>query len=172
MEFEFLIDKNMRRISVEKKEKGWVFREGESSFEADVRPISENAVSVLVEGRSYTAWIVRNKEEKWIFLDGRQYLVQEPGEGASDFQKGEEKAHEGPMRIKAPMPGKVIKVDVKEGDEVRKNQTLAIVEAMKMENEIKSSIEAVVKNVYVKAGDLVDSEKPLIELEPKKGGQS
>jgi biotin carboxyl carrier protein len=169
MEFEFLIEKNTRRVSVEKKEKGWVFREGDSFFEADIRPISENAVSVLLEGRSYVAWIVRNKGEKWIFLEGRQYLVQEPGGGAS-FQEREEKAHEGPLRIKAPMPGKVIKVDVTEGDEVRKNQTLAIVEAMKMENEIKSSIEAVVKNVYVKAGDLVDSEKPLIELEPKKGG--
>ncbi|TET66957.1 MAG: hypothetical protein E3J56_13605 [Candidatus Aminicenantes bacterium] len=65
------------------------------------------------------------------------------------------------------MPGKVIKINVSEKEEVRKNQTLAIVEAMKMENEIKSSIEGYVKKIFVSEGDLVDSEKPLIELEPK-----
>jgi biotin carboxyl carrier protein len=56
---------------------------------------------------------------------------------------------------------------VAEKEAVRKNQTLAIVEAMKMENEIKSPLEGFVKKIYVAAGDLVDSEKPLLELEPK-----
>ena len=58
------------------------------------------------------------------------------------------------------MPGKVIKVNVAEGDEVRKNQTLVIVEAMKMENEIKTASMGVVKKIYVAAGDLVDAEQP------------
>jgi biotin carboxyl carrier protein len=53
-------------------------------------------------------------------------------------------------------------------EEVRKNQTLAIVEAMKMQNEINSSIEGYVKKIFVSAGDLVDSERPLIELSLKK----
>jgi len=66
--------------------------------------------------------------------------------------------------VKAPMPGKVIKINVAEEQPVRKNQTLAIVEAMKMENEIKSSIDGYVKKVYVSEGDIVDSEKPLLEL--------
>ncbi|UCE43204.1 MAG: hypothetical protein JSV17_03600 [Candidatus Aminicenantes bacterium] len=64
------------------------------------------------------------------------------------------------------MPGKVIKICVSVKDEVRKNQTLAIVEAMKMENEIKASVDSMIKEIHVKAGDLVDSETPLIELEP------
>jgi len=62
------------------------------------------------------------------------------------------------------MPGKVIKINVSEKEEVRKNQTLAIVEAMKMENEIKSTIEGYVKKIFVSAGDLVGSENPIIEL--------
>jgi biotin carboxyl carrier protein len=65
------------------------------------------------------------------------------------------------------MPGKVIKINVSENEEVRKNQTLAIVEAMKMENEIKSSIDGRVKKVLVSVGELVDSENTLIELAPK-----
>ncbi len=62
----------------------------------------------------------------------------------------------------------MIKVSVSENEAVRKNQTLAIVEAMKMENEIKSAIEGYVKKIFVSAGDLVDSEKPLIELSLKR----
>ena len=62
---------------------------------------------------------------------------------------------------------KVVKINVTENEDVRKNQTLAIVEAMKMENEIKSPLDGVVKKVYASSGDLVDSEKPLVEIEPK-----
>jgi len=65
------------------------------------------------------------------------------------------------------MPGKVTKLAVSEGENVRRNQTLVIVEAMKMENEIKTSIDGVVAKVHVAAGDLVDAEKILIEIEPK-----
>ena len=74
----------------------------------------------------------------------------------------------GGRHVKAPMPGKVIKLNVAEGEEVRKNQTLVIVEAMKMENEIKSAIDGNVKKIHVAAGELVDSEKSLIEIEPKR----
>ena len=65
------------------------------------------------------------------------------------------------------MPGKVTKLAVSVGENVRRNQTLVIVEAMKMENEIKTSIDGVVAKVHVAAGDLVDAEKILIEIEPK-----
>jgi biotin carboxyl carrier protein len=65
------------------------------------------------------------------------------------------------------MPGKVIQVFVTEGETVRKNRTLLIVEAMKMENEIKSGRDGVVKKIHVAAGELVDAARPLIEIEEK-----
>jgi biotin carboxyl carrier protein len=99
-------------------------------------------------------------------IDGQQILIQEPVEMEEGFRKGDEKTAEGALLIKAPMPGKVIKVCVSLNDSVRKNQTLAIVEAMKMENEIKASVDGTIKEIHVSAGDLVDPEMPLIELEP------
>ena len=63
------------------------------------------------------------------------------------------------------MPGKVVKILVKQGDRVEKSQGLVIVEAMKMENEIKSGSGAVVKKINFKEGDLVDAAVPIIELE-------
>ena len=64
-----------------------------------------------------------------------------------------------------PMPGMVVKINVSEGDTVRRNQSLAIVEAMKMENELRSPIDGRVRRVHASAGDLVDTGNPIIELE-------
>ncbi len=171
-EFEFLIDDVGYKISAEKKEKSFVISEKGKSIEADFKWTSENSVSVLFAGNSYHAYIGRDKEKKYIFIDGRQFIVRPPDKdisaAAGTLPKGEDKALEGNLVVVAPMPGKVIKINVAEGEAVRKNQTLAIVEAMKMENEIKSSIEGFVKKIFISAGELVDSTKPLIEISPKK----
>lgn len=64
------------------------------------------------------------------------------------------------------MPGKVIKLAVDEGAKVRRNETLIIVEAMKMENEIQSPVAGTVRKIEAAVGELVDSEKTLMEVEP------
>jgi biotin carboxyl carrier protein len=172
MEFEFLIDGAAHKISVEKREKSFRISEKGNVVEADFKWTTENTVSLLIGGKSYQAYIGRDKEKKYIFIDGRQFIVrprdQDISAAAGALQKGDDKALEGNLMVMAPMPGKVIKINVAEADAVRKNQTLAIVEAMKMENEIKSSIDGFVKKIFVAAGELVDATKPLIELSQKK----
>jgi biotin carboxyl carrier protein len=168
MEFEFLVNNELHKIILEKKENVFIFSDGKNSFEADVHSISPNSISVLIGEQSHLIFIARDRDKKYIYLDGQQFVLQEPQMEVKSFQKAEDKTQEGKLLITAPMPGKVIKISVAEAEEVRKNQTLAIVEAMKMENEIKSSIEGYVKKIFVAAGELVDSEKPLIELETKK----
>jgi len=66
--------------------------------------------------------------------------------------------------IKAPMPGLIIDLKVKEGDEVKQGSPLLILEAMKMENIIKSPGDAMVKSVKVKKGDSVEKNQVLIEF--------
>lgn len=164
MEFEFLVDDKLHKISLDKKEKKFVFSDGEESYEVDIHFISSNVISIIIGKRSYRVYFARDKDNRYFCIGGNQFIVREPGEEEESFRKGEEKAGEDKLMVKAPMPGKVIKINVTEKEEIRRNQTLAIVEAMKMENEIKSSIEGYVKRIFVSAGDLVDSEKPLIEL--------
>jgi biotin carboxyl carrier protein len=168
MEFEFLVNNELRKISLEKQEDGYHIADGEKMMTADIQPISPNVLSFMIAGRSYLVYIAKDKDKKYLCIGGRQFIIQEPGRETKGFPGGEEKAQEGKLLITAPMPGKVIKIHVAEKQEVRKNQTLAIVEAMKMENEMKSPVEGVVKKIFVSAGELVDSEKPLIELEAKK----
>ena len=64
-----------------------------------------------------------------------------------------------------PMPGQVIRIDVAEGDVVEDGQTLAIVEAMKMENVLKAEKRARVKTVLVKPGDVLAVDQVMIEFE-------
>ena len=115
------------------------------SFEVDV-DITEDEYRVLVDGRSYHVELV---DERRVRLGGAQ-----PG------------IHlEGRQQVSVPMPGKVIAVLVGEGDRVEKGQGLVIVEAMKMENEVRSPIAGEVKEVRVKAGDALEAGALLMVVE-------
>jgi len=72
----------------------------------------------------------------------------------------------GPRPIVAPMPGMVVKIEVAPGDTVRAGQGIVIVEAMKMENELRASGPGRVARVHVSKGDAVAKDQVLVELEP------
>jgi biotin carboxyl carrier protein len=68
-------------------------------------------------------------------------------------------------QIKAPMPGLVLRFEKNIGDTIKKGESVLILEAMKMENMIKSPGDAVIKNILVKTGQAVEKNQILIELE-------
>ena len=70
----------------------------------------------------------------------------------------------GMQNVKSPMPGKVIRVMVKEGDEVKEGQGVVVVEAMKMENELKAPKDGVVSEVLANEGQTVDSGTMLVAI--------
>ena len=72
---------------------------------------------------------------------------------------------EGPQRIDAPMPGKITRVLVKVGDEVQEGQGLVVVEAMKMENELKSPKAGKVVELLAKEGTAVENNAKLVVVE-------
>lgn len=82
-------------------------------------------------------------------------------------EKVAEKADEpitGPVQ-KALMGGKIVSVDVKPGDKVKKGQTILVYEAMKMENDVASEIEGTVKRIFVAPGDVVNTDQVMVEFE-------
>jgi biotin carboxyl carrier protein len=70
----------------------------------------------------------------------------------------------GPRPVVAPMPGMVLRVEVEEGDRVEEGQGIAIVEAMKMENELRALSAGTVTRVLVSKGDAVEKDQVLVEL--------
>lgn len=82
----------------------------------------------------------------------------------TDFFIYEDEAAKGNM-IKSPMPGKVIKIDVKVGDEVKKGNRLLVVEAMKMENNINAPRDGKIESIGAQVGNMVDGSTPLVIFE-------
>ncbi|MCC7385332.1 MAG: acetyl-CoA carboxylase biotin carboxyl carrier protein subunit [Deltaproteobacteria bacterium] len=72
---------------------------------------------------------------------------------------------EGPQLITSPMPGKVVKVLVAPGDAITEGQALVIIEAMKMENEIRAPTSGKIARVFTAAGQTVEANAKLISIE-------
>ncbi len=138
---------------------------------------------VKVEGVSFET--ESGKPRKYyVRVDGRLEEIQLfprreaiPSGGASvggapaPVEEGIPKASE-PGDVTPPMPGKVVKILVNEGQPVEQGQTVAIVEAMKMENEIHAPIEGIVKKVFAKPGDQVNPDEAILRIEPYKEDKS
>jgi len=89
-------------------------------------------------------------------VDARRRQLAQVGRAARVTERGEV--------VRAPIAGKVVKLLVAEGDEVAAGQGVAVLEAMKMENEIKADRGGVVEAVHVQTGHLVDTQEPLLTL--------
>jgi biotin carboxyl carrier protein len=82
------------------------------------------------------------------------------------FIKSSSKANHGIRQIKAPMPGMIVKLFANEGNNVMEGDKLLVIEAMKMENVLKSPISGILKSVKVKEGTPVNKDELLLEIEP------
>jgi len=101
-----------------------------------------------------------------VHVEGRTLAVQVRPAGAPGRRRDAGAAHgSGPQRVLAPMPGKVVRVLVKPGDAVQPRQGLVVVEAMKMENELRAARAGCVREVAVAEGQSVEAGATLIVVE-------
>ena len=142
----------------------------------DARRINESVISLLVqlEGRGIASRSVdaafASKSATGDFdvhLDGRTIAVEVRPAGSFGRQKkaGPGAHATGPQRVTSPMPGKVVRVLVKPGDNVKARQGLVVVEAMKMENELRAARDGRVRDVAVAEGQSVDAGAVLLIVE-------
>jgi biotin carboxyl carrier protein len=104
---------------------------------ASVLEVEPGIYSVLLEGRSFEARIERT-ENAWAVTIGGRRLVIEVADPRRLSRKSRGLHGEGRQRIASPMPGKVVRVLVAQGDRVEAGQGIIVVEAMKMQNELKA----------------------------------
>lgn len=141
-----------------------------SAVELDVQALTRpNSSSVIYQNKSYNVEVVEmNSLEKTaiVKINGNSYTVQV--EDQFDLllkQLGMDTAAGTKIReIKAPMPGLVLKIMVAEGAEVKKGDSLLVLEAMKMENILKSSTDGMVKKIYVAKGDKIEKNTVLLQF--------
>jgi biotin carboxyl carrier protein len=158
---ELVFDGQVATVSVEKTADGFSVTAGDSILA--LTPIGEHLYSVVLNGRTTLVAVVRGKDKYYLDIDSMLLEVKEP---SSEGFAGGSGDHGGDKdKVFAPMPGKIVKLMVKEGDEVEIKQPLVIVEAMKMENQVNAKAKGRVKKINFAEGSQVDTEKPIIELE-------
>lgn len=127
--------------------------------------IDQNTLSFQYNNQLYNLYFAVDKQHVYTFVNGQQFIFDRVEKDASAYRSGDTATESG-NEITAPMPGKIFKVFVKPGQKIAKNDRLFIVEAMKMENEVKSPRDGQVKSVNFKESDLVSVGEPVVELFP------
>jgi len=143
------------------------FRDGAKDF--DIIEVKQGIFHIIKDNKSYNAEVLKaNKEENSfvIRVNGNKYtvriqnkydeLLKELGIDTTSSKKIKE--------MKAPMPGLVVDVRVKEGDAVKKGDALVVLQAMKMENILKCPSDVVVKKIHVKKDDVIEKNQILISF--------
>jgi biotin carboxyl carrier protein len=135
-------------------------------FLVDGKKTGRTNYSLIVDNRSFEIEVDNSEDEYRVLVDGRNYrvnMVDERRVRVGGAQGGLQL--QGRQKVSVPMPGKVIAVLVSEGDAVEKGQGLVIVEAMKMENEVRSPINGEIKEIRVEPGATVEGGAVLVVVE-------
>ncbi|HEY3430464.1 MAG TPA: acetyl-CoA carboxylase biotin carboxyl carrier protein subunit [Cyclobacteriaceae bacterium] len=139
------------------------------SFNWDITKLTEGYFHILHDHKSYKAEVVKADKATKTFtfkINNHIHTVEVKDKFDQLLEKlGMNNSSAGKVNnLKAPMPGLIIDMKVKNGDTVKAGDPLLILEAMKMENILKSPGEGIVKSVKVKKGDTVEKNQVLIEF--------
>jgi biotin carboxyl carrier protein len=147
-----------RNVELERNRDGWRVLLDGREVAADAVEIAPHTLSILLDGQSFEISVTPSPDGKLKLQAGAQEFIAEvidPRAWSGRHHGGVEA--EGRQQIVAPMPGKVVRVLVKTGDRVETAQGLLVVEAMKMQNEIRSPKSGTVERVLVKEGQAVNA---------------
>ncbi len=155
------------RLTVERRAGSYRVRLGDRVYEVETRVLGpfilslvasgesfETAVHRLGDGRYHVGW--RGRDHAVELVDPLTFLAEEAR--AASGKRGK-------LQVSAYMPGRVVDVRVAEGQEVAQGQSLVVLEAMKMQNEIQAERAGVVRRVLVAPGQAVEGGDPLVEIE-------
>jgi biotin carboxyl carrier protein len=162
MKYEILIDGHSHQVELERADKGYQCTVDGEPFALNVVMTARDVLSIIHDGRHYEA----KREysllgETHIIVGSERFAAEVRDPRSLRSRRAAAGVEAGPARIIAPMPGKIVRLIAAEGDEVEAGQGLVVVEAMKMQNEIKATKKgkltkiAVKENSAVNAGDLL-----------------
>jgi biotin carboxyl carrier protein len=158
MKFEVRIDGRARSIELDRGVSGWQILIDGSVIDADALEIAPGIFSILLKGKSYEVRVTPTPAGALTLQTAHHEFTAE----VVDPRSWRGRRHgalevEGRQQILAPMPGKIIRVLVQTGDKVEAGQGLLVVEAMKMQNEIRSPKSGTVERLLVKEGQPVNA---------------
>jgi pyruvate carboxylase subunit B len=166
MKYFVTINDKTREISVDGET---VALDGET-VRAHLEALSGTPIQLVTVGNEVHRVLARRGDHRGQYdlsVGGFRFRVEALDERARAIRElsGASSRHAGPAHLVAPMPGLIVRVNVSGGDQVRAGQGLVVMEAMKMENELRAAATGVVSRVLVSAGNVVEKGTILIEME-------
>ena len=156
MKREVHIDGKKRVVEIDRRDEGWAFRIDGKTVEAEVAEISSGAYSILLGGRSFEARVAPLGGRLTVEVGSRRMTAEVIDPSHRRRERGEAE-REGVQQVTAPMPGKVVRVLAEQGKPIEAGQGILVLEAMKMQNEVRSPKSGIVERLLVKEGQAVNA---------------
>ena len=121
-----------------------------------------NIISLKLGDKIQNIYFTSSKDKTYLSIDGESYILEVEKKSSTKSLSGSKQKGNS---IFSPMPGLLVKIPVSIGDKVKLGETLAIVEAMKMQNELPSPRDGIIKKINGKEGEQVDGLQVIVELE-------
>jgi biotin carboxyl carrier protein len=156
MVYEVMVDGKPHRLELEKAASRWECRLDGKPVNIDAVITRHNVLSLLVDGRAYEIKREQTATDLHIWVGTTCFAVElrDPRSLRSRNLAAEDE--KGPRKIFAPMPGRIVRLLVVENSDVEAGQGIVVVEAMKMQNEIKSPKKGIVKKISATPGTAVN----------------
>lgn len=164
MNFSLWLDNKEFSLTVEEKGKNDIHISlGKKKYHVAVEHLSEDEVLLNIDGKIYDIIINSNASSSYsVYIDGKFYSI----ERKSAWQMlGVKREITKKRDIKTSMPGRIVRVLVEQGEKVKEGQAVLVLEAMKMQNEIKSPQSGIIIHINPKAGDSVEAGSLLFSVE-------
>ncbi len=159
------VDGAVRRLQLEPTTTGYTVLMDGRRFEADICEPMPGIFSLLIDGCAHRCVPVRTADERFVALRGGQHRVAVADPRSLRAQRKQGGAANGKLLMKAVMPGRVARVLVTAGQEVAAHDPVLVVEAMKMQNELKATRAGRVTELRVAAGDTVAAGQVMLVIE-------
>jgi biotin carboxyl carrier protein len=155
MRLDATVDGRTIRVEVRRKGEGYAVTLDGAALEVDLVETDDHFANLIVDGSSHEVGLEKRPDGYRVHLRDDTVtvaLAEASRDGASRLRRPH-----GPERLTAPMPGRVVRVLAEEGREVETGQGLVVIEAMKMENELKAPRKGRVREIAVREGQAVET---------------
>jgi biotin carboxyl carrier protein len=156
MIYEVIVGERSHRLKLEKSADGWDCGLDGEAIRIDAVLPQRDVLSLLIDGNVYEIKREQISTDLYLWVGNTRFAVELRDPRSLRSRQKAAADEKGPRKIVAPMPGRIVRVLVTENSEVEAGQGIVVVEAMKMQNEIKSPKKGIVKKISATPGAAVN----------------
>ena len=165
MTYEVLIDGKTHRLELNQSDGAWLCRLDGEEIRVDAVLARPNVISLIIDGIAYEVKRELTPTDTHIWVKSARFAAEVRDPRSLRSRRGKGAGTEGPQKVAAPMPGKIVRVLTKPGESVEAGQGVVVIEAMKMQNELKSPKKGTVSQILAQEGATVTAGEVLAIVE-------